>query len=185
VRLDIDHQAEYSRFMPLVKWLLAIPHYIALAVLYIVGFFAVIVAFFAVIFTGRYPPGLFNFLVGVGRWHNRVYAYLFLMVDPYPPFSLDDDPSYPVRFDVEYPEQGVDRWRPILAWLLVLPFAIVASILIYLAEILVFFAFFTILFTRKFPEGMYKIVLIALRWEARAGAYTLWMTTRYPPFVWD
>jgi uncharacterized protein DUF4389 len=170
--------------MPLIKWLILIPHYIALTVLYVVAFFAVIVAFFAVIFTGRYPQGIFNFLVGVMRWHNRVYAYLFLMVDGYPPFSLDDDPSYPVRFDIEYPGE-IDRWRPVVQWLLVIPFAIVASILIYLAELLAFFAFFTILFAKSFPEGMHKIVLIGLRWQARGGAYALWMTTRYPPFVWD
>jgi hypothetical protein len=106
------------------------------------------------------------------------------MVDPYPPFSLADDPSYPVRFDIAYPEDGVDRWRPFFAWLLAIPYLIVATILVYLAEILAFFAFFLILFTKKYPEGMFRIVLIAMRWQARGNAYAYFMTTKYPPFAW-
>src|SRR5215210_879229 len=153
VHLDIEHQAEYSRFMPLVKWLLAIPHYLALIVLGIAAFFAIIGSFFAVLFTGRFPRGLFDFLVGVHRWGLRVGAYVMLMVDPYPPFTLDDDPGYPVRFDIDYPEQGVDRWRPLVHWLLVIPYALVTYLVFYLAQILVFFAFFTILFAKTFPEG--------------------------------
>jgi hypothetical protein len=185
VHLDIDHQEEYSRFMPLIKWLLAIPHYIALIVLGIVAFFAILVSFFAVLFTGRYPKGLFDFVVGVHRWGLRVGAYILLMVDPYPPFSLDDDPNYPVRFDIDYPEQGVDRWRPLVHWLLIIPYAIVAYLIFYLLEILVFFAFFTILFAKRFPEGMFNICRVGLRWAARANAYEYWTVTRYPPFHWD
>ncbi len=185
VHLDIDHQAEYSRFMPLIKWLLAIPHYVALVVLGVVALLAIVVSFFAVLVTGRYPKGLFDFVVGVHRWGLRVGAYVLLMVDPYPPFTLDDDPSYPVRFSIDYPEQGVDRWRPLVAWLLVIPYAIVAYLIMYLLYILVFFAFFTILFAKSFPEGMFKICRVALRWTVRANAYEYWLVTRYPPFVWD
>jgi hypothetical protein len=184
VQADVVRQEEYSRFMPLVKWLLAIPHYLVLIVLGIGALFAILFSFFAVLFTGRYPRGLFDFVVGVHRWAWRVTAYVFLMVDPYPPFTLDDDPSYPARFSIEYPEH-VDRWRPLVHWLLVIPYAIVAYILIYLAEIMVFFAFFTILFTKQYPEGLFKLTLIPLRWVARANAYEYWMVTRYPPFVWD
>jgi hypothetical protein len=184
VHAEIDRQEEYSRFMPLVKWLLAIPHYLVLIVLGIAAFFVVIVSFFAVLFTGRYPRGMFDFVVGVHRWAWRVGAYIFLMVDPYPPFTLDDDPSYPARFSIDYPEE-VDRWRPLVHWLLIIPYLLVAYILVYLAEIMVFFAFFTILFTKKFPEGLFRLVLVPLRWSVRANAYEYWMVTKYPPFVWD
>ena len=79
-----------SRGLPLVKWLLAIPHYVVLFFLYIAAFFVVIIAWFAILFTGRYPQSLFNFLEGVLRWSNRVYAYAFILVtDRYPPFSLE------------------------------------------------------------------------------------------------
>ena len=184
VQLSVERQEEYSRFMPLIKWLLAIPHFIVLIVLAIGALFAIIIAWFAVVFTRRYPRGLFDYVVGVHRWGFRVGAYYLLMVDPYPPFSLADDPSYPVRFDIAYPEDGVDRWRPFFAWLLAIPYLIAAMILVYLAEILTFFAFFLILFTKKYPEGMFRIVLIAMRWQARGNAYAYFMTTKYPPFAW-
>jgi hypothetical protein len=184
VHLDVDRQDDYSRFMPLIKWLLAIPHFIVLIVLGIGAAIVAFISFFAVLFTGRYPEGMFNYMVGFHRWATRVIAYTFLMVDPYPPFTLDDDPSYPVRFDIDYPEH-VERWRPLLTWLLVIPFLIVAYFVYILAEIMVFFAFFTILFTRQFPEGLFNIAKIGLRWNARGSAYAYWMVTRYPPFVWD
>ena len=185
LRLDIDHQEQYSRFMPLVKWFLLIPHYIALIVLSFVAVLAVIVAWFAVLITGRYPRALFDFVLGVGRWRMRVTGYLYLLVDGYPPFSLEHDPDYPVRFQIDYPEDGVARWRPLVAWLLVIPYLFVANIIQYLGHLMVFFGFFTILFTRKFPKGMFDIVLVSLRWLERGYAYLLWMTTKYPPFVWD
>jgi Domain of unknown function (DUF4389) len=184
VYLEIERQEEYRRFMPLVKWLLAIPHYLALLVLGIGALFVIIASFFAVLFTGRFPEGMFNYLVGVHRWGLRVIAYTDLMVDPYPPFTLDDDPNYPVHFDIDYPEQ-VNRWRPLVHWLLVIPYAIVAYIIYYLGRIMVFFAFFTILFAKTYPEGMFNIVRVSLRWMARASAYEYWMVTRYPPFEWD
>jgi hypothetical protein len=184
VHLEIERQEEYSRFMPLIKWLLAIPHYIALLVLGIGAIFVAIASFFVVLFTGRYPEGMFNYMVGVHRWGLRVVAYTDFMVDPYPPFTLEDDPAYPVHFDIDYPEH-VNRWRPLVHWLLVIPYAIVAYIIYYLGRIMVFFAFFTILFTKRFPEGMFNIVRISLRWLARASAYEYWMVTRYPPFEWD
>jgi hypothetical protein len=84
-----DAGTELNRFLPLVKWLLAIPHYIVLALLGIAAFVCVVIAWFAILFTGRYPRGLFDFVVGVGRWGVRVSAYAFLLVtDRYPPFSL-------------------------------------------------------------------------------------------------
>src|SRR5919198_262211 len=85
-----DARQDLNRWLPLVKWLLAIPHYILLVFLWIAGIVAIIIAWFAILFTGRYPRGLFNFLVGVGRWTNRVIAYAFLLVtDRYPPFQLN------------------------------------------------------------------------------------------------
>ena len=84
-----DAERELNRWLPLVKWFLAIPHYIVLFFLYIGVFFAVIVAWFAILFTGRYPRGLFDYVEGVIRWHNRVTAYALLLVtDAYPPFRL-------------------------------------------------------------------------------------------------
>jgi hypothetical protein len=92
VHLDLDYPDvpnQLSRGLPLIKWLMAIPHYIVLFFLYIAAIVVVILAWFAVLFTGRYPRGMFDFVVGVGRWHNRVIGYaLVLVTDRYPPFSL-------------------------------------------------------------------------------------------------
>ncbi len=92
VHLEIDYpdvKRDLNRWLPLVKWFLAIPHYIVLALLVIIALFAVVFTWFAILFTGRYPRGLFDFVVGVGRWGLRVQAYVFLLVtDQYPPFSL-------------------------------------------------------------------------------------------------
>ncbi len=92
VHLELDYpnvEADLNRWMPLVKWFLAIPHYIVLAFLSVAALFAVIIAWFAILLTGEYPKSLFDFTVGVGRWWLRVNAYAFLMVtDRYPPFNL-------------------------------------------------------------------------------------------------
>ena len=92
VHLDVDYpdvEADLNRWLPLVKWFLAIPHYIVLAFLFIGAFFAVFIAWWAILFTGRYPQGLFDYVVGVARWTLRVEGYVaFLVTDDYPPFSL-------------------------------------------------------------------------------------------------
>ncbi len=184
VRLNIAYEEPLNRFLPLVKWLLLLPHYIALFLLVIGAYLAAIGAFFAVLFTGRYPRGIFEFEVGVMRWALRVNAYYYLMTDHYPPFSLNPEPDYPAQLEIEYPEEGVARWRPLVQWLLAIPYLIAASVIGYIAQILVFFAFFAILFTRRFPKGMFEIVEVSLRWLFRSYAYAGFMTTRYPPWVW-
>jgi len=92
VRLDFgypDARHDLNRWLPIVKWFLAIPHYIVLFFLYIGAFFAVIAAWFVILFTGRYPRGIFDYIEGVIRWHNRVAGYAFILVtDRYPPFRL-------------------------------------------------------------------------------------------------
>ena len=100
VRLDVpyhDASRDLNRWLPLVKWLLAIPHYIVLAFLYLAVVVVVIVSWFAILFTGRYPRGLFEFVEGVVRWQNRVVGYAFILVtDRYPPFSLSQsEPAAP------------------------------------------------------------------------------------------
>ena len=92
VHLDLDYpdaEHDLKRWMPLVKWLLAIPHYVALAVLGVGALLTTVIAWFAILFTGRYPRGMFRYVLGVGRWGLRVEAYAFLLItDRYPPFSL-------------------------------------------------------------------------------------------------
>jgi len=183
LQLDIDRQEEYNRWLPLVKWLLAIPHLIVLIFVGLGAAFVYLFAFFAIIITGRYPRGAFDYLVGAYRWSTRVNPYLWLMVDPYPPFSLADDPSYPTRLELDYPEH-VERWRPLVAWILIIPYVIVAYLITIVAAFAVLFAFFVILFTKRYPESLFEIVLVAARWNARAIAYAHAALTKYPAFEW-
>jgi hypothetical protein len=185
VHFHVQRQEEYVRWLPLVKWLLAIPHYIVLFFLYIGAFFVIIGSWFAVLFTGRYPRGMFDFMVGVQRWTMNVTAYTILMTDAYPPFSLEPKADHPVHYDVEYPQDGkIARWRPLVHWLLAIPYLIAATVLVYVAFLLVIVAFFAILFTKRFPEGLFNFIVIAFRWQQRGNVYAYWMTEKYPPFEW-
>ena len=180
---EFDRQDEYNRWLPLVKWLLVLPHWFVLFFIWIGAFFAAVASWFVVLFTGKYPEGIHRFITGTYRWTTRATAYAFLMTDRYPPFSFDDDDEYPARFDITYTEK-IARWRPLVHWLLVIPYYIVVYVLVLVAYIVSFLAFFTILFTKKFPQGMFDFNVVALRWQNRSYAYNLWMTEKYPPWEW-
>ena len=180
---EFDRQEEYRRFLPIVKGLLLIPHWFALIFLLIGALLAIVVSWFAVLFTGKYPQGVHKFVVGVVRWTTRVNAYAFLMTDRYPPFSLEHDEEHPARFDVAYVEE-IARWRPLVHWLLAIPYAIVAGILLWLAYVVTIIAFFAILFTKKFPAGMFDFNVVAMRWQNRSNVYSYFMTEKYPPWEW-
>jgi len=130
VRVRGDLDPALSRWQWIIKWILAIPHIIVLFFLYIAYFVVTVIAFFAILFTSRYPRGLFDFSVGVMRWSWRVRFYAFSPAgtDRYPPFSLRSDENYPADLEVDYPEQ-LHRWMVLIKWwLLALPqYLIVAA----------------------------------------------------------
>jgi hypothetical protein len=149
-----------------VKWLLVIPHLSCCSSSAIGAWFVAIFAFFAILFTGRYPRGCVRLPPRRPALVVPVSAYYMLMVDPYPPFSLEDDPNYPVRLEVDHPEH-IANWRALVHWLLVIPYAIVATVLVYFTFILAFFSFFTILFTKKDPARHVRSDgSCGLRWHA-------------------
>lgn len=178
--VEVERQGEYARFLPLVKWLLAVPHLIALVFVGLGAFFVFIYAFVAVLIAGRYPEGAWNYMLGLYRWTVRVNAYLLLLTDRYPPFSMRDEAGFP-RVALAYPER-VERWRPLVAWLLVIPYVMVGAVINWLAGLCVVLVFFVILFTKRFPQGLFGFVAGAMRWNARAGAYGHFVATKYPPF---
>ena len=180
----------------LLKWLLGIPHYIILAFLWIAFVVVWIIAFFAILFTAKFPRGLFNFNVGVLRWTWRVgfYSYEALGTDKYPPFSLAPDDSYPADLEVAYPERLSRGLVLIKWWLLAIPHYIVVALLqgggseggVGLTIILAIFGAVALLFTGKYPEDIFKLVVGMNRWSYRVCAYAALMTDKYPPFrLWD
>ncbi len=175
--LEISYPSELNRWLPLVKWLLVIPHLIALFFVGIGAFFVVVYGFFAVLFSGRWPRGAFDYLVGTLRWTYRVVAYYHLMTDAYPPFSLADDPDYPVRVSIEHPEH-IANWRPLVQWLLAIPYVLIAGVLYWLTGLMTIVAFFTVLFTKQIPRGVFELMVPGLRWNVRGGAYTYFVTGR-------
>lgn len=180
-----------SRWLWLVKWFLLIPHFIVLAFLWLAALVVTILAFFAILFTGRYPRGMFDFNVGVLRWSWRVgfYSYQALGVDKYPPFSLKAE-DYPAELEVEYPERLSRGLVLVKWWLLAIPHYIIVAIFQGgfgfryggLVIVLVLFAGVALLFTGKYPKDIFKLVLGMDRWSYRVAAYAALMTDRYPPF---
>jgi hypothetical protein len=130
VKIKGELSAPPERGWWLIKWLLGIPHYFLLCFLWIGFIFVAIIAFFAILFTGKYPKGLFNYNAGVLRWTWRVafYSYGALATDKYPPFSLDPDPNYPADLEIPYPEKLSRGLVLIKWWLLAIPHYIIVGI---------------------------------------------------------
>jgi hypothetical protein len=180
LRYDVEYPERLSRWKIFVKWLLAIPHFIVLYALGLVAYVMMVIAWFAILFTGRYPQGLFNFVVGVYRWNTNVNAYILLMRDEYPPFTMSAG-RYPVTYEVDYPER-LSRWKIFVKWLFVIPNIIVLMVLLLAYYVTLIIAWFAILFTGRYPKGLFSFGVGVMRWNLRATAYTYLLRDEYPPF---
>jgi hypothetical protein len=204
VRADLDRAL--SRWLWLVKWLLLIPHFIVLAFLWIAFGVLTVVAGFAILFTGRYPRGIFDFNVGVLRWTWRVmfYGYWALATDRYPPFTLAEVPGYPASLEVAYPAR-LSRWRWLVKWLLAIPHLVLVAVFVGvwgfgwapfgsevrgpgiagLVGILTLVAGIVMLFTGRYPPAIFEFITGLDRWVLRVAAYVSLMRDEYPPFRLD
>lgn len=205
VHLTARPPEQLSTGLWLVKWLLIIPHVIVLIPLGVVFVLLTMVAFVAILVTGRYPRGIFDLNVGVLRWAWRVgyYAYSALATDEYPPFTLAEQPSYPASLTVEYPERLSRGLVLVKWWLLAIPHYIVVGLLtgpqfsyetaqgtryqgqIGLIGILVLVAAVLLAVRGTYPRNLYDLVLGLNRWVFRVAAYACLMTDVYPPFRLD
>ncbi len=204
VRLDGHLDEPLSRWLWLVKWILAIPHFIVLLFLWIAVTVLTVVAGFAILFTGHYPRSLFDFNLGVMRWTWRVWFYSVdaFGTDRYPPFSLRRDPTYPADFDVDYPEHLSRGLVLVKWWLLALPQLLIVSIFSGgwgfsgsgnwrvaggggLISLLAVVAGFILLFTKKYPPRLFDFIMGLNRWCYRVLAYVALMRDEYPPFRLD
>ncbi|WP_457187287.1 DUF4389 domain-containing protein [Nocardioides sp. P5_E3] len=204
VHVDADLDPGLNRGLWLVKWLLAVPHYVVLAFLWL-GFAVLsVVAFFAILFTGRYPRAIFDFNVGVMRWSWRVSYYCYTLgTDRYPPFTLAEVPDYPAHLSVDHPERLSRGLVLVKWWLLAIPhFLIIALVTggvaygvggagdktwvsISLLGVLVLVAGVVLLFTGRYPQQVFDLVLGINRWVLRVAGYVSLMTDEYPPFRLD
>ena len=200
-----------SRWLWLVKMFLAIPHFVVLAALGVAFVVTTVFAGFAILFTGRYPRGLFDFNVGVMRWNWRVgfYVYAALGTDRYPPFTLAKT-DYPADFDVDYPERLSRGLVLVKSWLLALPHVligvlVVADLLLYpwssaaaqttaaaqpagaysVLNLLVVIAGVFLLITGAYPRPLFDFLLGVNRWLYRVVTYIAFMRDEYPPFRLD
>jgi hypothetical protein len=181
-----DLSSPPGRWQWLLKWLLAIPHYFILYFLGIAAMVVVVIAFFAILFTGKYPRSLFDFMAGFWRWTWRVgfYSYSVLGTDLYPPFSFDKG-GYPADLDVDYPERLSRGLVLVKWWLMAIPHYIITSVFTQILGILMLVVGIILLFTGKYPEDLFKFIVGMNRWIFRVSLYVTLMRDEYPPFSLD
>lgn len=181
VLYSVDYPDRSSRLLIFFRWLLIIPQ---VFVLYFVGIAVAVVTFlawFAILFTGRFPRGMWDFSVNFQVWSANLTAYLLMQRDEYPPFGSGD---YPVSYDLVYPER-MSRLLIFFKWLLIVPHVFVLAFVGIAAYGVLFLVWFAILFTGRYPRGFFDFVTGVSRWNLRVNAYYFLLTDRYPPFSLD
>lgn len=177
VRFDVEYPDELSRLLIFFKWLLAIPVMVVWLIVSVVVYLP-FAAFFAILVRKKYARWWFDAVVQFAAFQERLYAYAFLLRDEYP--ALEDVPS--VRLDVDYPAT-FSRWAPLFKWILAIPHFVVVYVLTLLAYVFTIIAWFSILFTGRYPRGLFDFVVGSRRYGLRVSAYAIYLLTdEYPPF---
>lgn len=171
-----------NRLTTFFRYFVAIPWQIVAGLYGFVAQFAAFFAWFAIVFTGRYPQGLYNFNAGFLRMASRVNGFSYLLTDEYAPFNGEENPAYPIRIGVAPPLDEYSRLKTFFRLIVGIPVMILAWVQGLILGVVTLIAWFAILFTGKFPEGLFGPARSAAAYLTRAGAYFLLLTEDWPPF---
>jgi Domain of unknown function (DUF4389) len=182
----VSFHAEYverrSRLTTFFRALLAIPHAIVLYVWGIVAAIAIVIAWFALVLTARYPRGLFDFVAGFVRFSTAFYGYLYLLTDRFPPFSGETS-GYPVRLEIEAPQDRYDRLKVLFRIVLAIPVFIVLYVMQIIAQLGALLAWFAIVILGRQPRGLQDMTVLGVSYQQRATAYLALLSDRWPAFT--
>ncbi len=182
VTFEADYVERRNRLTTFFRLILAIPLLIVLYFYAIVAAVVILIAWFAIVFTARYPRGLFNFVAGYTRFITRFTAYASLLCDPYPAFGGSDDPAYPVRLEFAGPLEHYSRLKTLFRIVLAIPILVLRYVMELLLKIGAVAAWFVILAIGKMPRGLFDLMVLANSYMARSDAYIYLLTETYPPF---
>ena len=182
---EADYLERRNRLTAFFRLILAIPLAIWLYVYAILAYLVIVVAWFAILITGRYPRGLYEFVAGFVRYLARFTAYAALLCDAYPSFWGTPDPAYPIRMSFEGPLARYSRPKTLLRFILAIPILILRYVMQLLLEIGGVAAWFVIVITGKLPRGLFDPMVLANSYMARSDAYLALLTETYPPFQDD
>jgi hypothetical protein len=186
ISFALDYEGEdRNRLTTFFRALVAIPWEIVASLYLLVAYIAAFIAWFALVFTGRYPEGLYNFNAKALRMATRTNSFYLLATDEYPPFNGDPDDTYPLRVGVADPKPEYSRLKVLFRLIVGIPVLLLAYVQGIIGLVVAIIAWFAIVFTGRFPEGMFDALRSALAYQARSAAYFLLMTEDYPPFSYD
>ena len=179
---EADYVEQRSRLTAFFRLLLAIPLAVVLYLYAIVASVAIVIAWFAIVITGHYPRGLYDFIAGFIRFVTRFTAYAALLCDPYPPVGGTDDEAYPVRMHFAGPLESYSRLKTFFRIIIAIPIMVVRYIMGLLLEVGAVAAWVIIVITGKLPRGLFDLLVLANSYTARSDAYLFLLTETYPPF---
>jgi Domain of unknown function (DUF4389) len=183
VTFEMDYVEQRSRLTTFLRLVLAIPHYVVLYFYGIAAGVVVIIAWFALLFTGRWPQGMYDFVAGFLRYATYVYGYVALATDRYPPFSGSPDAGYPVRLNIPPPKPRYDRLKVAFRIILAIPVLIIAYAMQVVYQVGSFIAWFAIVILGRQPKGLQDMIRLGLSYQQRAYAYLLLITEDWPSFT--
>ena len=183
VTFKADYVEKRSRLTTFFRLILAIPHIIFLYFYGLAAGVVVIVAWFALLFTGRYPQGMYDFVAGSLRYSTRVYGYIWLLTDEYPPFSGSAGTPYPVDLNIGPPKSEYSRLKVLFRIILAIPVLIIHYAMQIVAEVGAFIAWFAIVALGRQPKGLQDMIVLGTSYQQRAYAYLALITEDWPPFT--